>query len=497
MSKFVVTITPPTPNGGLHIGHIAGPFLSADIFKRTQELMGHECVLLCYSDDYQSYMLRKGIELEKDPMEIARENTGKIKTALSLANISIDHWHVPYENNFFRDAVQECYDCVAQNGAIMKRTSTEPYCPSCNVWGYEAFGRGDCNYCGIDSDASQCEGCALEPVSKEMENFRCKLCGNKHEWKDVAREFLLLQNFEDKLAKVSKSQKFRQPLPEWLESTLKTQLKDWGITRPHDGGLDLLEDGTRRIHTWFMGLAGYLAAFREWAHINGKENNSFDDYWNNPNSRLVHFLGFDCVLSHVIVYPCIHASSPNMTAKQIFYTNQFLTLDGKNLSTSRNHVLWVDDLVRDYCSDSVRLYSAIISPEEREDDFRVEDFKAWRSQVFWTFSELELKAWKPDFCHQIVSSAAENEIVKEALTKWWAASQPERFSAKQMAEAVDLLLKEVLEESQNSRMQSSVYALVGPLVAPFCPELSDRISNKTGLPPEVLISAIGEITNSK
>ncbi len=142
MSKYIVTITPPTPNGDLHIGHIAGPFLSADVFTRIQRQRGHECVLLSYSDDYQSYMQRKGIETGIEPSVLAQSNTEKIKRSLAAMKISVDNWMSPYNNPFFKDAVQELFDSAHERGAIAFHDSSEPYCASCNVWGYEAFGRG-------------------------------------------------------------------------------------------------------------------------------------------------------------------------------------------------------------------------------------------------------------------------------------------------------------------------------------------------------------------
>ncbi|MCF5284232.1 class I tRNA ligase family protein, partial [Pseudomonas syringae] len=190
MSKFIVTITPPTPNGDLHIGHIAGPFLAADVFTRVQRQRGHECVLVSYSDDYQSYMLRKGLELGVDPVELARRNSDRIEASLAAINIQPDNWMRPHDNPWFAEAVGEVFGALRDAGAIECRDSSEPYCPDCDVWGYEAFARGNCNYCGAESDASQCENCAQAPDAELMTDLRCKLCSQPSQWKNAHRAFL-------------------------------------------------------------------------------------------------------------------------------------------------------------------------------------------------------------------------------------------------------------------------------------------------------------------
>ncbi|QSB20251.1 class I tRNA ligase family protein [Pseudomonas sp. 15A4] len=123
MGKLLVTITPPTPNGDLHIGHMAGPFLAADIFTRAQRQRGHDCTLVSYSDDYQSYMLRRGIELDRAPQALALENTDKINDTLKKMGIEVDFWMRPYGNSYFKNAVEEMYEYAVKAGAIYKKSA--------------------------------------------------------------------------------------------------------------------------------------------------------------------------------------------------------------------------------------------------------------------------------------------------------------------------------------------------------------------------------------
>src|SRR5450830_267239 len=123
---FIVTITPPTPNGDLHIGHIAGPFLGADIFTRTQRLKGAQCYLVSYSDDYQSYLTRKAMESDTDAVSLAKVNSAKIQDSLRMADIQVDHWLESYENRHFEAATQMLYESTQAQGLIEAKPALNP-----------------------------------------------------------------------------------------------------------------------------------------------------------------------------------------------------------------------------------------------------------------------------------------------------------------------------------------------------------------------------------
>ncbi|MCL6305579.1 methionine--tRNA ligase [Pseudomonas syringae] len=481
MSKFIVTITPPTPNGDLHIGHIAGPFLAADVFTRVQRQRGHECVLVSYSDDYQSYMLRKGLELGIDPVELAGRNSDRIEASLAAINIQPDNWMRPHDNPWFAEAVGEVFGALRDAGAIECRDSSEPYCPDCDVWGYEAFARGNCNYCGAESDASQCENCAQAPDAELMTDLRCKLCSQPSQWKNVHRAFLKLAGFKPQLRDRLLGQSWRKPLDSWLRDSLE-HLHDWGVTRPGDGGLDLQADGSCRVHTWFMGLAGYMAAFREYADRVGRPE-LFRQYWQSGQGTLMHFLGFDCVFSHTIVYPAQLTVLRDIKVRQRFMPNQFLKLDGLNLSTSRNHAIWVGDLAREACADSARLYLASIAPEESEGDFRLAQFLAWRAEVFGEFFPALLEAasnrndhWWSGLC------GADAGLLEALRVQWSKASEPAQFSMKRMAQVLLDVIAITRARLAEGRPVSHLAAFIAVVGKALIPDMSAQIISAFALP---------------
>ncbi|WNW10155.1 methionine--tRNA ligase [Pseudomonas sp. DTU_2021_1001937_2_SI_NGA_ILE_001] len=483
MAKFIVTITPPTPNGDLHIGHIAGPFLGADVFTRVQRQRGHDCVLLSYSDDYQSYMLRKGLEQGVEPMELARRNSDRIEASLAAVNIQPDIWMRPFDNPWFHQAVSEVFAQLREAGAIEFRDSQEAWCPACDKWGYEAFARGLCNYCGHDSDPSQCEQCAQAPDAALMSGLYCKLCHQPPQFKTTHRAFLKLAEFKGVLRERLLGRQWREPLDAWLRDTLE-HLHDWGVTRPHDGGLDLAADGSCRVHTWFMGLAGYIAAFREYADRVGRPE-LFNQYWRSGQGTLVNFLGFDCVFSHCVVYPAQLAVMQDLRVRQQFMPNQFLKLDGLNLSTSRNHAIWVADLAREACADSARLYLASIAPEQSEGDFRLAHFQRWRKEVFEDFFPALLQAgpaqrdqWWSGYC------GADAALLEALRQQWCKATELRHFSMRQMAQVLLDAIAITRGRLAEGRPVSHFAALIAVLGNALIPETAGHLLTAYGLAEE-------------
>ncbi len=486
MSEFLVTITPPTPNGDLHIGHIAGPFLAADVFTRAQRQRGHGCVLVSYSDDYQSYMLRRGLELGADPRHLAGLNTKRILRSLASVDIDVDNWMRAQDNAFFKTEVTRLFEAGVAKGVITEKETLEPWCPSCDVWGYEAFGRGECNYCGHDSDASQCEACAQAPDAAEMKGFHCKLCGGAHEWKPVKRQFLDLARFKGHLRELFRGMPLRRPMDGWVPAAIET-LHDWGVTRPGDAGLDLAVDGSCRIHTWFMGLAGYLAALREYEAVENRPGLA-DALLGNPDARIVHFLGYDCAFSHMLVYPALLSLLDDHRIQPRFVPNQFLKLDGLNLSTSRGHAIWVADFAARVEPDCIRLYLASIAPEEEEGDFRSDVFEVWRKAVFTDFIPALLAAGSATGGVVAPQDLAALEGLKRRLA---VASELDGFSMREIAAVV-------LEAVELARVRLAEGGDVRPLAAflagatvPLTPDLGERIAAAFGFDPATLLTAIG------
>jgi methionyl-tRNA synthetase len=380
VSRYIVTITPPTPNGDLHLGHLSGPFLAADVCTRLLRQQGHDVLLLCYSDDYQSYLLLKGRQLGRNPSEIGLENTAAILDSLRRVNVLPSHWLRADDNRYFLEETSRYMKLLEASGNVAKRTFSAPFCEHCQVYGYEAFGRGRCSYCGSASDASQCECCARVPVVERMGPITCVLCASPMQIRQVSTLNWIIgrqyRSLRQRYLQVSR----RTALVDLLRETLRCETDEWQLTRPGEKAIPLDHRPGEEVHTWFAGLAGYRAALRE--HLATKGLYDELDSWWSPDTVMIQFLGFDCSYSHAVAYAALldlEAAAPRTLRH---FTNRFLQLDGEDFSTSRNHAVWVRDLVPDFPSDAVRLYTALIAPEEAVRNFQRSDFQRWYRERF-------------------------------------------------------------------------------------------------------------------
>jgi methionyl-tRNA synthetase len=476
--KFIVTITPPTPNGDLHIGHIAGPFLAADVFTRTQRLKGARCYLVSYSDDYQSYLKRKARESGTDDATLAKVNSAKIQESLRMTGIRVDHWLESYENRHFKDAVQMLYEFGLEHNLIKPKTSLEPYCEHCEVWGYEGFARGNCNHCGSSSDPSQCECCAMAPDSLEMTDLTCTLCHQPMVHKSVERMFFALPIVADALRERLGKAPMRAQLRTWINEAFDGGMTDWGVTRPGESGLKLYGDELHRVHTWFMGQAGYFAALKELSAQNDAAQDAYELLFDD-NTHVVNFLGMDCSYSHVLVYPAQVLLDTRFRFKNVFYTNAFLQLDDVDFSTSRSHAIWARDLVSDACADSVRFYVSLVTPEEQTENFSVGAFWAWRQHIF---GELLPKITSTLSAQVVARKTTDDPVLTEfessLIEQWQKSARHDAFSMKNMALVLMKLLEAIEAQLDTGRLPRNGIVLFSLLSEPTMPTLSRKLQQQ-------------------
>lgn len=430
MSIFV-TISPPTPNGNLHLGHLSGPFLSADVYARFQRARGYEAFLISYSDDYQSYIDRKSKQTGTSCSDVINRNYDLIKRSLELANIKIDHFMKSHENNRFIEEISYYYNALHDIKAIKSETAHAPYCITCGVYGYEAFGRSTCEECGSSTDLSQCETCATQPVYNQQK-VSCILCGQPMKSFEVAREYIDVSKYHDLISSAQSRQKFRPRLTKFLDDQLTRHNRKWYIDRPHDSGITIQRDSTRNvIHTWFSGLPGYYASIKEYFSLSSGSGRSFDP----EEDRFSFFFGFDCSYSHAVIYPLLTLLTGNDPGKNEYYTNSFLKLNGDDFSTSRGTAIWVDDVLPKFDSDNLRLYLCIKSPEDKTENFVYDEFVKWEDKIR-THNALFLSKLShmpsPQWLDKLFKLATDQ--VRQVFSRL---SEYNQFSAKELSELAD------------------------------------------------------------
>ncbi len=484
MGKYIVTIAPPTPNGNLHLGHISGPFLAADIFNRLRRLKNDEVVFVCYSDDYQDYVVRKAMQENRERFELATHFANRIDATLKKTNIHLDWFLKSYQNEFYKEAIAFFYKSAEAKGVLARKDCEVPYSEEDKVYGYEAFGRGTCNYCGEESDASQCEACANSPVIEKMGDILSIFSKKKMGFETISREYLRLGNYRDYLTDHFKRNIVRDELKQFVDEVVSKGELDWYIDRPKAFGIDVEINGeTKIIHTWFSGLPGYYAATKEYANHIGKPE-LHDYFWKSPDTRIVNFLGFDCSFSHAIVYPSLLSNAPGHTNNVVPITNRFLKLEGGDFSTSRGHAIWVDDILEEVSSDALRYYLAIVSPEYQVENFEKQKFLDWLNGTFNPFIEL-LNVYMEKHAAAFSDADFSGELAKkaEAYRKTWSGyTESETFSIGKLAQLQQQFLLELKDAMAAGKEDVSllvqVYLVMGK---PIHPELSESLISRYGI----------------
>lgn len=489
MTRYIVTITPPTPNGDLHLGHLSGPFLSADVFARSRRLFGDEVLLVSYSDDYQSYMARKSREQGAPVPELAHRNAAKIRETMELADIAVDHFLESYGNRHFIAAVRMFYEQAKRAGAVYDIEDMVPYCQRCDTFGYEALARGRCNFCGALSDASQCETCARWPSVQEMEALACTLCKGRLGWRSVRREALRLGESREYLAFLYRNRPLRPILRDFIDTTLQQTQLDWPITRPHEVGTNIGTDTEPKlVHTWFSGMAGYYAAVQELGELRGHPE-WIEHYWHDPRSRVVHFLGFDCSFSHALVYPALMRHFEAFPKDVYLYPNAFLKLNGEDFSTSRGHAIWVRDILREVSPDALRFYLASFAPENAIVNFVEADFHRWHREVYRNKSNRMMQVAMDEVTAGAAPTYSEYDLQFCVLARqrWRRAVSLEHFSISALAAVMSDTLEYITNKIDTSEGPVTglleVYATMG---MPIHPRVSNRILKVTGANTELL-----------
>lgn len=496
MKKYIVTIAPPTPNGNLHLGHISGPFLAADIFTRVRKQQGDEVVLVCYSDDYQDYVALKARQVGEDKFELATRNANQIKKTLERCLINLNWFLKAYQNQHFKSSVKTFYLAAFEKNKIGKRRINVPFSPIDNEYGYEAFARGICNYCGSKSDASQCEECANSPILEKMGDMISVLSNTKLEWIEQEREYLKIGDYKDYLLDFYKNNPIRSELREFIDSVVNNEEFDWYIDRPNSYGIDIqVGEEEKIIHTWFSGIAGYYAATEEYFHTIGKPE-IHQELWMSKDTHIVNFLGFDCSFSHAIAYPILLSNIHEETPKITQITNRFLKLENEDFSTSRGHAIWVDDILEEVDADTLRFYLASISPEEKIENFSKKDFLTWKNEFFIPIIQKinEYVASKKILFNSSCLIESDFERTSHLLIQWKKSVTLEHFSIKSLAKISQDFLELIDEAFENNlALVDSLIVLFSVISKSIVVDFSAKLIDQNEINEHEIISFINTI----
>ncbi|MFD6417775.1 class I tRNA ligase family protein [Streptomyces sp. NPDC060194] len=381
MTTYIVTSAPPNPNGDLHLGHLAGPFLGADILTRHLRQRGHDVSYVGYSDEHSCYVPRRAAELGWTAHRAAFTFGNRMEETLSLGAMHHDFFTRPLTDARHTEIVQRYFTSLWEQGRLVTRELPVFHCTGCERNLYEAEVRGECQFCGDPSDGVYCEACGLPQETTGLANPRCTACWETPEVRTLERICLPLEEYRDRLlayyAQAQEHAEWRPRLRAYLDALFARELPLTPVSRIADYGVPVPLAGWEGhiLDTWFSGIFGYVAASARLAEGEG-EPSRWERQWADPETRIVNFIGFDCSFSHAVLWPALLLAEGSATLPAQVVTNEFYRLEGEKFSTSRDHAIWGGDFLRQVSGDALRFHLALTGPEREQTNFAAKEFAA-------------------------------------------------------------------------------------------------------------------------
>ena len=376
--RILVTSALPYANGDIHLGHLAGAYLPADIYVKYHRLRGSDVVYVCGSDEHGVPITLAAQKQGLSPKDIVDRYHVRIRDSFERFGIEFDNYSrtsLPLHHRTARDFFRRVYE----KGLITPRTTRQLYCRSCNMFLADRYVEGTCPNCGSeDARGDQCEACGrwIEPL--DLIAPRCKTCGETPEVRETKHWFFALSKFQEPLRRwLDAKSDWRPNVRRFCEGWFRAGLRDRSITRDLSWGVPVpLDDaGGKVMYVWFDAPIGYVSSTKEWAQRRG-EPDRWQDYWLDPDTKLVHFIGKDNIVFHAMVWPAMLMAHGDRVLPTDIPANEFLNIEGRKLSTSRNRAVWLPEYLDEYQPDPMRYALAVNLPENRDVDFTWRDFHA-------------------------------------------------------------------------------------------------------------------------
>lgn len=372
--RTLITATPPTVNGELHLGHISGPYLAADICRRYLAMREHPVLFVTGSDENQSYVVTKARQKGWTPRQTADQFGDDVQRSLAVLDIEPDVFARPSTSPDHTRLCREFFERLYAAGRLERRTAPALYCDACDRYLFEAHVSGTCPHCGHASDGCACEDCARPNDCVDLIDPRCAECGDTPAIRDVERLYFPLSRYREQLTAYVASVTMPPHLRALCESMLADGLPDVAVTHVASWGIEVPVDELvgQVVYVWFEMCPGYLAATRQADPTQG-----WEQAWRDPDAEIVQFFGFDNGYFHTLLFPALlMAYDPGIRLPSTFVTNEFYLLDGEKFSSSREHAIWAREFAAREPVDWIRFYLALDRPENRRTNMSVADYRA-------------------------------------------------------------------------------------------------------------------------
>lgn len=374
--RILVTAALPYANGPLHVGHAIGAYIPADVYTRYHRLKGNDVIFICGTDEHGTPIAVTADQEGISPKDVVDKYHKIIKDTFSKLGISFDNFfrtskkiHYKFSQKFFLD--------ILEKGYIYKKIVERPYCPMCKRFLPDRYVRGTCPYCASkDERGDQCEACGKQLEPHELKESYCAICGKPPEMRETEHWFFRLSKFSERLFEwISQQKHWPDNARNFSLGWIKEGLMDRAITRDLDWGVPVPIKGSKGkvLYVWFDAPLGYISATKEWAKNIGEED-KWKRYWCNK-TKIVHFIGKDNIPFHAIIWPAMLMAHSHYNLPWQISSNEYLTLEGKKMSTSKGWVLWLHNCLEEFEPDLLRYYLLSINPERHDTDFSLKEFQ--------------------------------------------------------------------------------------------------------------------------
>ena len=378
--RYTLTAALPYTNGPIHIGHLAGVYVPADIFARYKRLQGHDVAFICGSDEHGVAISMKARKEGISPKEVIDTYDAIIRKSFEDFGISFDNYSRTSRDIHHKTA-QEFFTKLYEQKDFIEETSEQLFDAEANMFLADRFVTGTCPKCqNPEAYGDQCEKCGSSLNATDLIDPKSTLSGATPSLKSTTHWYLPLDKSEAFLRKWIledhkedwKSNVYGQ-CKSWIDDGLRpravTRDLDWGIKVPLESA-----DG-KVLYVWFEAPIGYISSTKEWADKKGID---WEPYWKDENTSLIHFIGKDNIVFHCIIFPALLKAHGDYILPENVPANEFLNLEGQKLSTSKNWAVWLHEYLEDFegMQDALRYVLTINAPETKDNDFTWDDFQA-------------------------------------------------------------------------------------------------------------------------
>lgn len=378
MRKHIgVFVAWPYANGGLHLGHVAGAYLPADIFARYHRLRGNSVMMVSGSDTHGTPITLKAREENCTAEEVVRRYHELFLNSWQRLGISFDlftHTHTKNHEHW----TQEIFKTLLAKGDLSIKAENQFYDEQADLFLPDRYVRGTCPLCGNSrARGDQCEACGSTFESTQLKDPVSTISGTTPVIRETSHYFFELGHYQAQLeAYIAKQKHWRPHVHAFTTAMVEAGLKPRPITRDIDWGIQVPVEGWEKkvIYVWFDAVIGYLSASVEWAKIQGQPQ-AWERWWKNKDAQAFYFIGKDNIPFHTVIWPVeLMAYNSELNLPFDVPANQFLNIEGEKLSTSRGFAVWLLDALDKFEPDALRYYIASIMPETKDANFSWDEF---------------------------------------------------------------------------------------------------------------------------